>query len=321
MAGILRLDEIHNSLGIPCASLTSSGGFTFPNGFSLPVLTNQQRDAISNISAGAIIFNSDNAQIQFYDGSDWKGLNGSSVGLGSSADQPAASAAEAYAGGLTSGNSAWITIGNQAYLMEYDPTDRFGTGDSGWVKFDNNFFGLNYQTIPYLKYGSTSTIQPAFNNISSTSVTDDTISSGTHRIGREQTHGGGNSLSTIRIQLPFFQKAQYAASYQGGGSDTADFGAFTQNFTGIINNTPYEDNGSGYWAVLWSGTSGNWTNDMLIVDPGNLGSGNNAHTANTGVLSYSTQRGTTANPPYIIWGTTDAYNEYRYTNSWTLWLH
>ena len=60
---------------------------------------------------------------------------------------------------------------------------------------------------------------------------------------------------------------------------------------------------------------------MRIVDPGNLGSGNNSHTANSSVQDWGTQRGTTGAPTYIIWGTTDAYREYRYTNSWTLWMH
>ena len=74
--------------------------------------------------------------------------------------------------------------------------------------------------------------------------------------------------------------------------------------------------------VIWDGnTSGNFSSNMLITDPGNLTSGNNSHSQNTSVLSFGSQRGSVSNPPFAIWGTTDAYREYRYTNEWTLWLH
>ena len=110
----------------------------------------------------------------------------------------------------------------------------------------------------------------------------------------------------------------YTAQYVSGGNDTADFGAFTQNFSGIIGNNPYQNNGSGYWAVIWSGNNGSWNNDMTIIDPGNLTSGNNSHSQTIGPVGFS---GQTSTDPWIIWGTTDAYREYRYTNSWTLWMH
>lgn len=57
---------------------------------------------------------------------------------------------------------------------------------------------------------------------------------------------------------------------------------------------------------------------MTIIDPGNLTSGNNSHSQTIGPVGFS---GQTSTDPWIIWGTTDAYREYRYTNSWTLWMH
>ena len=171
-------------------------------------------------------------------------------------------------------------------------------------------------------YGSPSNIIPAFNTNSTTSTSNDTISSGTHRIGREQTHSGGNSLSTIRMSLPKLTKCKYSASRQAGGFHTADFGSHTRNFSGIVNNSPYENNGAGYWTVVFSGnTSGNYGSDMLVLDNGDLSSGNNSYSVNTGVLSFGTERGSSSQIPQIIWGTTDAYGEYCYTNSWELWLH
>ena len=139
-----------------------------------------------------------------------------------------------------------------------------------------------------------------------------------HRIGRNQSHNGGNSLSTIRIMLPKLTRVHYSAQYVSGGNDTADFGAFTQDYSGIINNNPYQNNGSGYWAVIWSGNNGSWNNDMTIIVPGILTSCNFSLSQSIGPVGFS---GQTSTDPWIIWGTTDAYREYRYTNSWTLWMH
>ena len=280
----------------------------------------------SSPSVGTLGWNTTDGKFEVYNGVDanlntpiW--VQYGQQPLGSSQDNPASSAREAAADGLPSG-TAWITIGSDAYEMEFDAGDKFGTGDNGWVKYDRVFFGSNNTGIPHTEYGSPSTIIPAWNVNSDTGTNNDTISAGRHRIGRNQSHGGGNSLSTIRVQLPKLTKVQYTASYQAGGADTADFGTFTQNFSGIVNNSPYENNGSGYWGVVWSGnTGGSFGNDMLIVDPGNLGSGNNSHSANTSVLSFGSERGSTSAPPFMIWGTTDAYREYRYCNEWTLWIH
>ncbi|AIX29770.1 hypothetical protein Syn7803US33_89 [Synechococcus phage ACG-2014e] len=286
---------------------------------TIPSYTTSQANALS-ATTGALIYNTDTDQgLQVWDGSEWVLLVGGDV-VGSSIDNPATSAKEAFAAGHT-GATVFIRIGSQVYEMEYDQTDRYGTGDQGWIKFDNGFFGTNNSTISSTKYGSPSTMSPAFNTNSTTATGDATISQGTHRIGRNQSHSGGNSLSTIRITLPAHTKVQYQASYVSGGNDTADFGTFTQNFSGIVNNSPYQNNGSGYWAVIYSGTAGSFANDMLIIDPGNLTSGNNSHSQNIGPLDWGNQRGTSGAPPQIIWGTTDAYREYRYTNSWTLWLH
>jgi hypothetical protein len=74
--------------------------------------------------------------------------------------------------------------------------------------------------------------------------------------------------------------------------------------------------------VVFSGNaSGNYNNDMLVLDNGNLRSGNGSYSVNTGVLSFGTERGSASQIPQIIWGTTDAYGEYCYTTAWELWLH
>ena len=57
---------------------------------------------------------------------------------------------------------------------------------------------------------------------------------------------------------------------------------------------------------------------MLIMDPGNWCSGNGNHSNSSSVQSFGYERNTN---PWLIWGTTDAYGEYRYTYSWDLWIH
>ena len=57
---------------------------------------------------------------------------------------------------------------------------------------------------------------------------------------------------------------------------------------------------------------------MLIMDPGNWCSGNGKHSNSSSVQSFGYERNTN---PWLIWGTTDAYGEYRYTYSWDLWIH
>ena len=74
--------------------------------------------------------------------------------------------------------------------------------------------------------------------------------------------------------------------------------------------------------MVFSGnSSGSFGSDMLILDNGNLRSGNGSYTVITGVLSFGSERGSGTQVPQVIWRTTDAYNEYCYTTSWSLWLH
>ena len=244
---------------------------------------------------------------------------GESSGNGSSASNYALSARDAYNAGRRA-STAWVMIpGNQAFEFDFDSSDRYGTGERGWIKYDRWFFGANYSQIDWNQYGSPSTIYPAWTEDNNTS-SNTTIDTGRFRIGREQSHQGGNSLSTIRYRLPAHTSVRWWMQAHTYGSDTADCGYMNENFYGIINNSPYENNGSGYWTVVWDGNpSGSWGSNMLSLDPGNWCSGNNYH-SNSQYRSWGSQRGETYNA-YCIHGTTDAYNEYRIMNEWELWLH
>ena len=88
-------------------------------------------------------------------------------------------------------------------------------------KYDAAFFGSNNGSIAHVEYGSPSSMIPAWNINSQTSTSNDTINAGTHRVGRNQSHQGGNSLSTIRCSLPRLTKVKFDSFRTAGGNDTA----------------------------------------------------------------------------------------------------
>jgi hypothetical protein len=259
--------------------------------------------------------------IEWYDGNQWNSLGQPPVGT--SQDNPAKTAAEAYDAGLR-GNKIWIEIDGAAYQLDYDDTDRYSTGENGWANYTNTVFGNNYQTISNSKYGVPSgNMTPAWNVGSSTSTTDTNIGTGQLRIGYELAHPGGNSLSTVRCAVPKHTSCYYQLTdAQAGGADTADFGTGWQNGNygyNIFNNNAYESNGNGYWCIMHNGDAADTSNSTnnRILDPGNLTSGNSAWTTN----NYETFGTETTDVPFIIWGTTDAYREYAYIRDWNVWVH
>ena len=68
-----------NAIGIVTATQFISNSTT--TAFYPPVLTTTQRDAMSGLSQGAMIFNSTSKKMEFYDGTTWQSLPGMSLGL------------------------------------------------------------------------------------------------------------------------------------------------------------------------------------------------------------------------------------------------
>ena len=68
-----------NTSGIVTAAQFVSNSTT--TAFYPPVLTTTQRDAMSGLSEGAMIFNSTDGKLQVYDGSSWTSLPGMTLGL------------------------------------------------------------------------------------------------------------------------------------------------------------------------------------------------------------------------------------------------
>lgn len=295
----------------------------------LPAGTTAQRPG--SPATGYWRYNTSDNAFEIYTGSAWASLSAAATGAsaiiadGSSAIAAADNPGEAFAAGLTSGSEVWLKCGDTNLPYTYDPTDRFGTGDEGWALMDAAWFGTyaRNHVVDYESFGRPFSIRPAFTT-QADKVSRNNITSGQFRIGMNQRHdqsgAGGNSLSTIRIQMPRMTKARYYKDTRtNGGSDTADYGSFTQNFNGINRNSPYEDNGSGYWQLIWSGRDSNQGgsvgNDWMIMDNGN----NNQNGYVSSVKSFG--GGKPSTDPWAIWGTTDAYNEYVIYNAWRIWFH
>jgi len=288
---------------------------------TLPVGNTSQRP--SPASAGMMRYNTTEEYVEYYDGSEWKSFYEPPI-IGSLETAPADTAKEAYDAGWR-GTSVWLNIAGTAYEFAFDTGDRYGTGENGWANYDRTVFANNYTTIPNSTYGLPSSIIPAWNTNSSSSITAATISQGRLRIGREQSHVGGNSLSTVRCAAPLHTSLYYQLTdAEAGGSQTADFGTgWQENNYGynIFNNNTYQNNGNGYWCIMHSGNASDTSNstNRRILDPGNLRSQNGPWTTNN-YETWGSQLDANYTP-YIIWGTTDAYNEYAYIRDWNVWLH
>ena len=94
----------------------------------------------SNAYVGELIINTDTATLEMWTGDRWANCGGGN--RGGSAANPAFSGGDAYEQGNQSSGTVWVTIpGSGAFEFTYDATDRFGTGDNGWIKYDAAFFG------------------------------------------------------------------------------------------------------------------------------------------------------------------------------------
>lgn len=290
-----------------------------------PAGTTAQRP--SSPVEGDFRYNTTINSFEFYDGATWRTAEFTNfdTSAGSSPSKPVRSGQEAYRAGQLTDGYVWVEIAGAPYLMEYSASDRYGTGELGWVNYSNEFFGRHYFRIPESTYGVPTSIIPAWNTSSSSSTADSTIGTGQLRIGREQSHIGGNSLSTVRCAVPLHTSLYYQLTDAvAGGNQTADFGTGWQDGNygyNIFNNNTYQNNGNGYWCIMHSGNAGDTSNstNRRILDPGNLRSQNGPWTTNN-YETWGSQLDANYTP-YIIWGTTDAYNEYAYIRGWNVWTH
>ena len=313
------------------AALDMSG---LDSALQLPSCTTTERDAISSPQAGYWLYNSTANAVQVYNGSSWDTVEEAAQGAaaitrdGSSAMAAADNPGDAYAAGLTEGTEVWLKVGNEILPYEYDPTDRFGTGDLGWAKFDNTHAGTYYNILQATSYGYPRHAEPGWTDNYDEKVSNDSIKEGKFRIGRNmhwQGQPGENSdcLSAIRYRMPRMTKARYTkGTRRNGGSDTADYGTGWNNsnaFDGLNGFNPWQRNQSGYFTVIWSGrTSGNGGskgNDWMIVDDGDRNSNN----YNSSVLSFG--GGKPSYDPWITWGSSDCAREYVFIDAWTVWFH
>ena len=147
--------SVHNLQGIA----TYNNKIAIPSGHKLGEGTGELRipnyagnAKPSNPEVGDLIMNSTIATLEVWTGDRWAICGGGN--RGGSQSNPAESGGDAFENGQQTSGTVWVTIpGSGAFEFEYDATDRYGTGDQGWIKFDAAFFGQNNSAIAYTVYG------------------------------------------------------------------------------------------------------------------------------------------------------------------------
>ena len=221
--------------------------------------------------------------------------------------------------GVASG-TYWVNIHGTPYQMQYDNTDKFGNGVSGWINFSNSFVGANQGLASFLRVGSD---QNAFFH---------NAGSGQFTIG-EPGWVQDVALGRARFLIPNMRYACInTLTAEGVGGNTPDDS--TNWETGqsdahinsyIALDTPLVVNDSGYPWAIWNGNSGaNFSNGGIIFpNPGAvLGSylGTNTFTFAGGSWSVKSFSNTVSNP-YLWVGSGDGADEIYKYNAYEVWLH
>lgn len=129
MAGILRLDELQNTLGIAAAQLASNGAFIPSQGLQLPNFTNSNRP--SNPTTGLLIYNSDIQGIEMWNGTQWALVFSSGIGLSQAVPATSASQIQQFNPSATNG-LYWIK-----------PSGYGGAAVEAYVDFDGTTSGIS----------------------------------------------------------------------------------------------------------------------------------------------------------------------------------
>ncbi len=165
---------------------------------------------------------------------------------GSTTAKAAFSAQDLINAGVSSGSGKYVNIDGTIVQMEYDSTDRFGDGVSGWLKFDSSFrnsYGSNLSPAAYSTGpGNSASWQSNYQNWS---------------IGNQSSHTGSTGIGHVRMKIPRLQYARVETlTGYNSGSQTADDSnvegqPYDSDITNghvqyAINRSPQTPNTSGY---------------------------------------------------------------------------
>ena len=247
---------------------------------------------------------------------------------GSSQAKRAFSAQDLVNSGTSSGTK-WVDINGSAYQMEYDSTNRFSTGISGWLKFDNSFRNTNGGSL-----------SPS--NSSSSHVSGYWDNSYQHFVLGHDGNGntGATEIGYVQMRLPRLQYAHIetiTASGSGGQTpdDTTNWeGSYEGSIVGYgINKSASISNPAGYPFGIWDDNlSNSWdtTNDSIgstgnIILPnygGVLGSTGGSVTKNRADWRqvHFASFNASGDMYFVAWTGDSGQERYTYTN-FEMWIH
>jgi len=253
---------------------------------------------------------------------------------GSSSARAGFSAQDLLNAGASSGTGKYININGTIVQMEYDSTDRFSTGVSGWLKFDNSFrnsYGGNLSPTN----GNPTYVSGYWDNNYQNFVLGDSTNGDT----------GGTYIGYVQMNLPRLQYAHIeTVTASGSGNQTPDdtgnwdysgnqtFNSYTVNY--VVNKSAQTANPQGYPFAIWddgistdsydtTNESVGSTGNIIYPNPGGvLGSYQGSQTwarSNWSQVSFATFN-TSGNMKFVAFTGDSGQERYTYTN-FEMWVH
>lgn len=275
--------------------------------FKVPVGTESQRP--SNPQTGMLRWNSEINSLENYDGTKWTGL----TPIGSEIN-PAVSAADLVGSGS---GTYFVTIHGNTYQLEFEDTDKFGTGVTGWLHISNNVIGANNNLIEF------------FSEATDHGAEFIDASNGIYRVGKDQWNSDGvPGFSLAEIKAPNHQyfACESVVMNFGGSNSADDTNSWPSQYSSseinsmVADKSAVENNGEGYVIGHWNGDSnaGYPGGINLVKQGGEYG----ANTTATETFSGNpTDFGSVQSDPYVFCSTTDQAREYVDFESYGYWFH
>lgn len=242
---------------------------------------------------------------------------------GSSSARAGISGKKLYSYGVTTGTKYMNVGGSNTIQLSYEATDKFSTGDYGWVAAKHDDVGNQSWARTN---GSTGYVGSGFSGSSGGFYVGSTTSSDTAAI----------DIGWVQIKLPDGTKYQVSTmSASGSGSQAPDDSTDWSNDGGsyaesVVNayvalKTPSLTNPGGYPWVVWDGASGATETGGGIVflkngdEYGGNFSGSNVVKTNSDLPMgvFSTEKD---NPVMVAWTGDSGYERIDFTD-WEIWCH
>jgi hypothetical protein len=234
--------------------------------------------------------------------------------------------------GVSSGTK-WVDIHGTAVQMEYNSADKFSTGVSGWLKFDNTFMDSNGGSISGEAYSS------GGGNAASWDSGYEGWS-----IGNHSSQTGSTGIGHVRMKMPRLRYARIVnLTGNNTGSQTADDGNvesqvfYTNNnganmFSYAISRTPTMPNADGYPVSIYNtNISNSWDNtnksngstgNLINPYPGGLfgAGGSRTKTQNDFSMTSFSSFDTTGVMWFSSWSGDSGAEKIAFTN-FEMWIH